>query len=323
MFFSTKLLETATSFFPTTNRFNFQLIVLRDYLDSFCNNIYTKLFNFNYVHSNHDLLNITSLYSYILSIEILIVICVLFIHSSVIGDDMVEITEHNRSENGYYIVNDAFSILHLQMLVSSNTNTAIGIGHELESFLDFFFLVIPTSIIIYILVPSLGLLYNKEFELDYSDTSFTVDIIAHQWYWSYQPKSTFDNGSGLVDYVNESSFELFDSIMTDEKPRFLAVDNTLYLPVYTKILFVITSEDVIHSFSIPDVGIKVDAIPGRLAIVDAFFISEGIYKGQCSELCGANHAFMPISIALISRASYFSSIIDINMLFDFLYIMDQ
>jgi heme/copper-type cytochrome/quinol oxidase subunit 2 len=107
--------------------------------------------------------------------------------------------------------------------------------------------------------------------------------------------------------------------MNDEKPRFLSVDNNLYLPVYTKILFIVTSEDVIHSFSIPDVGIKVDAIPGRLAVVDAFFISEGSYKGQCSELCGANHAFMPISIVVISRASYFSSIMDISILFDFMY----
>jgi hypothetical protein len=120
------------------------------------------------------------LYSYILSIELLIVICVLFIHTSVISDDSIELSNYSHHEQGYFIIDNAFYAMRLSMVSNSNTNTAIGIGHQLESFLDFFFLVIPTSIIVYILVPSLGLLYNKEFELDYSDTSFTVDVIAHQ-----------------------------------------------------------------------------------------------------------------------------------------------
>lgn len=142
--------------------------------------VYNRLFNFNYDFPNHDLLNITSLYSYILSIELLIVLCVLFVHSAVLSTDSDEFINNTTMQSGHYSIDLFTSKFELDTYLSVHHNVSLGIGHSIESFLDFFFLVIPTSIIIYILVPSLGLLYNKEFLIDYSSYSFIIDVIGHQ-----------------------------------------------------------------------------------------------------------------------------------------------
>lgn len=141
---------------------------------------YLKFFNFNYDFPNHDLLNIMSLYSYILAIEILIVLCVFFVHSSILDSDVNELITDSYLEDGYVILDDYSSELYFEAYLSLHNNVSLGIGHNVESFLDFFFLVVPTAIIIYILIPSLGLLYNKEFTIDYSLFSFVIDIVGHQ-----------------------------------------------------------------------------------------------------------------------------------------------
>lgn len=102
--------------------------------------------------------------------------------------------------------------------------------------------------------------------------------------------------------IKEESLLAFDSILIDAEPRLLCVDNPLYIPSYTNILLVITSADVIHSFALPSAGIKLDALPGRISTVGLFLLGEHVYYGQCSELCGANHGFMPIMIRSISRS---------------------
>jgi cytochrome c oxidase subunit 2 len=101
--------------------------------------------------------------------------------------------------------------------------------------------------------------------------------------------------------INEDSLLAFDSIMVDLEPRLLCVDNPLNIPTHTNILLAITSADVIHSFALPAAGIKVDAIPGRVATVGLFVLGEHTFYGQCSELCGANHGFMPIMVRSLSR----------------------
>jgi heme/copper-type cytochrome/quinol oxidase subunit 2 len=106
----------------------------------------------------------------------------------------------------------------------------------------------------------------------------------------------------LFDFlVNEDSLLTFDSILVEMEPRLLCVDNPLYIPTHTNILLVVTSADVIHSFALPSAGIKIDAIPGRVATVSIFLLCEHDFYGQCSELCGANHGFMPIMIRAIAR----------------------
>lgn len=179
MLFYTQFLDTNLFFFIHSSM-TLLRSVFTTMLDFFTSNLYTKLFTFSFSFANTNLLNITNLYSYILSIEILIVVCVLFVHSSIIKDDSSEISQYNSSEEGYFLIDSLYNALQFQIVISSNANTSIGIGHKLESFLDFFFLVIPTSIIIYILIPSLGLLYNTEYDSDYSNSIMTVDIIAHQ-----------------------------------------------------------------------------------------------------------------------------------------------
>lgn len=123
-----------------------------------------------------------SLYGYILSIEIIIVICVLFVHTSIVTTDEFDITHGSHNLQVSYIDDEGLICFRTESTQFVHSNVSFGIGHNVESFLDFFFLVIPTAIIIYILIPSLGLLYNKEFLLDYATYSFVIDVVGHQWY---------------------------------------------------------------------------------------------------------------------------------------------
>jgi|SRR3989338_323000 heme/copper-type cytochrome/quinol oxidase subunit 2 len=168
---------------------------------------------------------------------------------------------------------------------------------SVESTLDVLFVVFPTIIIIYLLIPSLGFIFNNETAIE---TAFEIDIIGHQWYWSYEYNlsigislyNIFENENILFNKIE------FDSLMDTETTynRLLQVDKRVIIPVHTFIKMNITSQDVIHSWAVPQLGIKYDAIPGRLI---SFILSSnmlGVFYGQCSELCGVNHAFMPICI---------------------------
>lgn len=151
--------------------------------------------------------------------------------------------------------------------------------------------VVPFLLLIFIVIPSLNTLYM-------SDTclfcGITVRIIGHQWYWSYFYK----------DLINC----LFDSYITpveDSSIRLLEVDNRLTLPTNFPLRFLISSADVIHSWTIPSFGVKFDAVPGR---INQFCLTpkrSGIFFGQCSEICGANHSFIPIVIESIPFKKFF------------------
>lgn len=168
----------------SSHSFNLVTFNLKQFFDTLTSisldDFYNKLFNFNYDFPNHDLLNIMSLYGYILSIEIIIVLCVLFVHSSILDSDSSELAHDSSFEDVYYLFDNYCDGFIVECYLSVHNNVSIGIGHNIESFLDFFFLVIPTSIILYILIPSLGLLYNKEFLIDYTTFSFVIDIVGHQ-----------------------------------------------------------------------------------------------------------------------------------------------
>jgi|APThiThiocy_ev2_2_1041544.scaffolds.fasta_scaffold00934_22 heme/copper-type cytochrome/quinol oxidase subunit 2 len=171
-----------------------------------------------------------------------------------------------------------------------------------ESTLDVLFVVFPTIIIIYLLIPSLGFIFNNETAIE---TAFEIDIVGHQWYWSYEYNlsigislyNIFENENILFNKIE------FDSLMDTETTynRLLQVDKRVIIPVHTFIKMNITSQDVIHSWAVPQLGIKYDAIPGRLI---SFILSSnmlGIFYGQCSELCGVNHAFMPICVQSVEH----------------------
>ena len=157
--------------------------------------------------------------------------------------------------------------------------------------------LVPIVILLFIAFPSLGLLYLME---EVSKPSLTVKVVGHQWYWEYQYSNSWFNHS-------------FDSYMVhelDSAPLYYAldVDNRLVLPTIANILFLITSADVLHSWTVPTLGIKVDAMPGRLNYLTSKSIFSGVYYGQCSEICGSNHSFIPIVLEFVPIASYLSYI---------------
>lgn len=148
--------------------------------------------------------------------------------------------------------------------------------------------VIPVLILVGIAVPSFRLLFEQ---LDLPKADLTVKAVGKQWYWSYS-------------YPDNGKFE-FDSLMSqDKKPRLLAVDNELVVPVNKIVRVQVTGADVIHSFGVPAFGIKVDAIPGRLNETWFKATKTGIFYGQCSELCGRDHAFMPIAVRVVSDQDF-------------------
>jgi cytochrome c oxidase subunit 2 len=148
--------------------------------------------------------------------------------------------------------------------------------------------LIPVLILVGIAVPSFRLLFE---ELDIPKADLTVKVTGKQWYWSYA-------------YPDNGKFE-FDSLMAqDKQPRLLGVDNEMVVPVNKVIRIETTGADVIHSFSIPAFGIKIDAIPGRLNETWFKATKVGMFYGQCSQLCGKDHAFMPIAVRVVNDQEF-------------------
>nr|YP_010852771.1 cytochrome c oxidase subunit II [Delias berinda]WGL40138.1 cytochrome c oxidase subunit II [Delias berinda] len=152
--------------------------------------------------------------------------------------------------------------------------------------------ILPAITLIFIALPSLRLLYLLD---ELNNPLITLKSIGHQWYWSYE-------------YSDFNNIE-FDSYMINKPEnlnnfRLLDVDNRIILPMNNQIRILITATDVIHSWTIPSLGVKVDANPGRLNQTNFFINRPGIFFGQCSEICGANHSFMPIVIESISMKNF-------------------
>ena len=150
--------------------------------------------------------------------------------------------------------------------------------------------LVPVLILVGIAVPSFRLLF---LELDVPKADLTVKATGKQWYWSYA-------------YPDNGKFE-FDSLMAqDKQPRLLGVDNELVVPVNKVIRVQVTGADVIHAFALPAFGVKIDAIPGRLNETWFKATKTGMFYGQCSELCGKDHAFMPIAVRVVSDQEFAS-----------------
>ena len=148
--------------------------------------------------------------------------------------------------------------------------------------------LIPVLILVAIAVPSFRLLFQQ---LDIPKADLTVKATGKQWYWSYS-------------YPDNGKFE-FDSLMAaDKQPRLLGVDNEMVVPVNKVIRVQTTGADVIHAFAVPSFGIKIDSIPGRLNETWFKATKVGMYYGQCSELCGKDHAFMPIAVRVVNDQEF-------------------
>lgn len=154
----------------------------------------------------------------------------------------------------------------------------------------------PTAILILIAAPSFSLLYSMD---ALTEPKISIKVIGHQWYWSYE---TTDLISGKD--INFDSYMLLEEDLPAGALRLLEVDNRLVLPVRTNVRLIITAADVLHSWAVPALGVKMDAAPGRLNQVSLYLNRAGTFYGQCSELCGINHSFMPIVVDAVTVDQY-------------------
>nr|YP_006303367.1 cytochrome c oxidase subunit II [Concholepas concholepas]AFC65046.1 cytochrome c oxidase subunit II [Concholepas concholepas]WNO19110.1 cytochrome c oxidase subunit II [Concholepas concholepas] len=185
----------------------------------------------------------------------------------------------------------------LSLMLNNYTCRSLVEGQEIETI----WTVIPAVILVFLALPSLRLLYLLD---EVGNCSLSVKTIGHQWYWSYE-------------YSDFPSIE-FDSYMipTNElEPgdfRLLEVDHRMVLPTQTDIRVLVTSADVIHSWTVPSLGVKVDAVPGRLNQLGFFIKYPGVFYGQCSEICGANHSFMPIVVEAIPLKNFMEWVVSVS-----------
>ena len=161
-----------------------------------------------------------------------------------------------------------------------------------NTLLEVLWTVIPVAILVVIAVPSFRILF---FQLNIPPADVTVKATGKQWYWSYSyPDSKFEFDSLLVK----------ENELKGDQIRLLSVDNEMVVPVNKVVRVYTTGADVIHAFKVPSFGVMIDAIPGRLNETWFKATREGVYYGQCSELCGKDHAFMPIAVRVVSEQAY-------------------
>nr|WOX01857.1 cytochrome c oxidase subunit II [Oncomelania hupensis]WOX01870.1 cytochrome c oxidase subunit II [Oncomelania hupensis]WOX01896.1 cytochrome c oxidase subunit II [Oncomelania hupensis]WOX01909.1 cytochrome c oxidase subunit II [Oncomelania hupensis]WOX01922.1 cytochrome c oxidase subunit II [Oncomelania hupensis] len=183
------------------------------------------------------------------------------------------------------------------LMLNSFSCRSLVEGQEIETI----WTIVPAIILIFLALPSLRLLYLLD---EVNDCNLTVKSIGHQWYWSYE----------YSDFLNIE----FDSYMIPTGDlesgdfRLLEVDHRVVLPTSTDIRILVTSADVIHSWAVPSLGVKADAIPGRLNQLSFFIKHPGVFYGQCSEICGANHSFMPIVVEAIPLESFMKWVVKVS-----------
>nr|QHE65361.1 cytochrome c oxidase subunit II [Neptuneopsis gilchristi] len=168
-------------------------------------------------------------------------------------------------------------------------------GQEIETI----WTLVPALILIFLALPSLRLLYLSD---EVGDCSLTVKTIGHQWYWSYEYSDFLD--------IEFDSYMIPSNELEPGDFRLLEVDHRVILPTQTDIRVLVTSADVIHSWAVPSLGVKVDAIPGRLNQLSFFIKYPGIFYGQCSEICGANHSFMPIVLEAVPLKTFMEWVVN-------------
>lgn len=182
---------------------------------------------------------------------------------------------------GYILVGSCFNLRY---------NLGLFEGQELE----IIWTILPAVFLVFIAFPSLRLLYLIE---ETESCDLTIKLLGRQWYWSYE--------------YRDLESKVFDSYITRDGERvfrMLDVDNCLIVPYNTNIRVIVSGADVIHSWTIPSLGVKADAIPGRLNQLFINFSRVGIYYGECSEICGANHRFIPIKMVVLPRNEYLNVI---------------
>lgn len=175
-------------------------------------------------------------------------------------------------------------------------NVGLNKRHNLS--LEVFWTFVPIVIILELIFPSISLIADDE--IDTNSSSHTVSVIGNQWYWNYEI-----NTGSITKQISSNLINLEEGNKLHKNlTRLLATTESVMVPVGVKTSFYITSNDVIHSWAIPGLGIKIDAIPGRLNYKNIMTTRLGLYSGMCSELCGIDHGFMPISLKSLTYPNF-------------------
>lgn len=164
--------------------------------------------------------------------------------------------------------------------------------------LEIVWTIFPAVILLLIAFPSFILLYLCDEVLT---PAMTIKVVGLQWYWKYE-YSDFVNETGET--IEFESYIIPEDMLEEGQLRLLDTDTSIVVPVDTHVRFIVTANDVLHSFAVPSLGIKIDATPGRLNQVSALIQRTGVYYGQCSELCGVNHSLMPIKVECVPIADF-------------------
>lgn len=167
-----------------------------------------------------------------------------------------------------------------------------------NTLIEFAWTVVPILILVGIAIPSFRLLYLQR---DIPEAALTIKATGNQWYWSYEYPEQKNAGGEAISF---DAIMKADDELKDGEPRLLAADTPVVVPVNKVVKVIVTAADVLHAWTVPSFGAKIDAVPGRLN--EIWFKAEktGVYYGQCSELCGKDHAFMPIEVRVVSDADY-------------------
>nr|WNH20532.1 cytochrome c oxidase subunit II [Plectroglyphidodon johnstonianus] len=175
------------------------------------------------------------------------------------------------------------------MVTTDMTNKFILDSQEIE----IIWTVLPALILILIALPSLRILYLMD---EINDPHLTIKAVGHQWYWSYE----------YTDYENLGfdAYMIPTTDLTSGQFRLLDADHRMVIPVESPIRMLISAEDVLHSWAVPSLGVKMDAVPGRLNQTAFIASRPGVFYGQCSEICGANHSFMPIVVEAVPLGQF-------------------
>lgn len=200
----------------------------------------------------------------------------------------------------FYLVIILFSVGWILLSIIQNFVGA-PISHKYlnhGTLIELIWTITPAVILILIAFPSFKLLYLMD---EVSDPAMSILAEGHQWYWSYQYPDFLNSDEEFIEF---DSYIIPDSDLEEGSLRMLEVDNRVVIPELTHIRFIITAADVIHSFACPSLGIKTDAYPGRLNQVSVFVNREGVFYGQCSEICGILHSSMPIVIESVSLEKF-------------------
>jgi len=210
------------------------------------------------------------------------------------------VTLHNTI--GFYLIVISFAVFWVLGSLMYYYNTSRSpIAHKYlthGTLLELIWTVTPALILIAIAFPSFRLLYLLD---EVISPTITIKVVGHQWYWSYEYSDYVTDGGEAIDF---DSYMVPESDLETGQFRLLEVDNKLIIPVDCHIRLIVTGSDVLHSFAVPSLGFKLDAVPGRLNQGSILAERTGTFYGQCSEICGVLHGFMPICVEAVSIQDY-------------------